>query len=445
MKAICLNFQVHQPYRLRTYRFFDIGESHHYYDDFLNRTTIRRVAELSYVPANKLFLELIKKYGSQFKLSFSISGLALEQMDRWAPDALEGFQKLANTGSVEFLSETFPHSLSSLRSKDAFTYQIEKHRKAIQHYFGQNPLSFSNTEMIYSDQIGEWVAELGYTTMLTEGAKHILGWKSPNYLYCNAINPKLKLLLRNFQLSDDLAFRFSNKEWSQWPVTAEKFTGWLNALPKEQEVVNLFMDYPALGERQPAESGIFDFLRALPGMVIQTTPFRFHTPSEASQMLQPISAIHVPFPVSWADEERDVTTWLGNELQQEASGKLFEMAERVRACQDEGIQRDWSYLQASDHLYYMSTKWFSDVAVHRFFNPYASPYEAFINYMNVLSDFEARLDSHVVPLRTQTPTTPTPNPTPVQIPIPSPATPTKKTRPASSKAGVSKTRKKAGK
>jgi alpha-amylase len=392
MKALCLNIQVHQPYRLRTYRFFDVGESHHYYDDYLNRTTIRRIAEKSYIPANKLFLELIKKHGSQFRISFSISGVALEQMQQYAPDALESFQKLAKTQSVEFLAETYAHSLASLKDNDEFIAQVTKHAEAIEKFFGKKPVTFRNSEMIYSDLIGKTVAEMGYDTMLTEGAKHVLGWKSPNFLYCNSINPRLKLLLKNFQLSDDLAFRFANTSWSEWPLTTEKFTGWLNELPPGQEVVNLFIDYPSIGERQSADSGIFDFFKALPSAVIKSTPFRFHTPSEVSRTLQPVSAIHVPFPLSWADEERDVTAWLGNELQNEAVDKLYSVAPWVRICKDEGIQRDWTYLQASDHFYYMSTKWFSDGDVHKFFNPYTSPYEAFINYMNVLSDFIIRVE-----------------------------------------------------
>ncbi|MHC1707262.1 MAG: glycoside hydrolase family 57 protein [Bacteroidales bacterium] len=394
MKALCLNFQVHQPYRLRTYRFFDMGDSHHYYDDFLNRTTIRRVAEKSYLPANKLFLDLIKKHGSQFRISYSISGLALEQMEKYAPDALESFKKLAKTACVEFLAETYAHSLASLKNKDEFIAQVQKHAATIERLFGQKPTTFRNSEMIYSDQIGETVAEMGYYTMLTEGAKHVLGWKSPNYLYCNAVNPRLKLLLKNFQLSDDIAFRFSNQSWSEWPLTTEKFTKWLNALPANQEVVNIFIDYPALGERQTAESGIFDFLKALPAAVLKKSSFTFNTPSEVSENLQPISAIHVPFPLSWADEERDVTAWLGNELQKEAVEKLYSVAHLVKSCKDESIQRDWMYLQSSDHFYYMSTKWFSDGDVHKFFNPYTSPYEAFINYMNVLSDFIIRVEEY---------------------------------------------------
>ncbi len=391
-KAICLNFQVHQPYRLRTYRFFDIGENHHYYDDYQNRSIIRRVAEKSYIPANKVLLDLIKKHGKKFRISFSISGLVLEQMQKHAPEALEGFTRLAATGNVEFLAETYAHSLASLKDREEFTLQVNRHATLIESLFGQKPKTFRNSELIYSDVIGEMVADMGYQTMLTEGAKHILGWKSPNYLYCNAINPRLKILLKNFRMSDDIAFRFSRKDWSEWPLTAEKFTGWIKALDPKQEVVNIFIDYPALGERQGADTGIFDFLKALPAAILKNTAFTFLTPSELAETLQPVSAIHAPYPVSWADEERDVTAWLGNELQQEAVSKLYALAPLVARCDDETIRRDWTRLQTSDHFYYMSTKWFSDGEVHKFFNPYASPYEAFINYMNVLSDFTIRVE-----------------------------------------------------
>ncbi len=403
MRAICLNFQVHQPYRLRTYRFFEMGENHYYYDDFLNRSTIRRIAEKSYLPANRMFLELLRKH-KDFRLSYSISGLALEQMERYTPDVLESFQKLAKTGQVEFLAETYAHSLASLRNKEEFFHQVKRHEAAIERLFKQKPVTFRNSELIYSDQIGEMVAELGYSTMLTEGAKHVLGWKSTNYLYCNAINPRLKMLLKNFQLSDDIAFRFANTSWSEWPLTTEKFKGWLNELHPDQEVVNLFLDYPALGERQGEESGIFAFFKALPAAVSRKTGFKFHNPSEVSVVLQPVSAIHVPYPVSWADEERDVTAWLGNDLQKEAVNKLYALYPKVKEIEDDSIQRDWLYLQASDHFYYMSTKWFSDGDVHRFFNPYATPYEAFINYMNVLSDFMIRVDEKLGVRGTDKPT-----------------------------------------
>ena len=266
------------------------------------------------------------------------------------------------------------------------------HRKKIEELFGQTPVTFRNTELIYSDEIGEMVAEMGFKLMLTEGAKHVLGWKSPNYMYTNAINPKLKLLLKNFRLSDDIAFRFSEQSWGEWPLTTEKFVGWLNEIDPREEVVNLFMDYETFGEHQWPETGIFDFMRALPARVFSHSDFTFNTPSELTEKLQPVSSVHVPYPISWADEERDLTAWLGNELQDEAFDKLYSIKHKLDHCTDPDIIRDWRYLQTSDHFYYMCTKWFSDGDVHKYFNPYGTPYEAFINYMNVLSDFMIRVD-----------------------------------------------------
>jgi alpha-amylase len=393
MKSICFYFQVHQPFRLRTYRFFDIGENHSYFDEYLNKTIVRRVAEKCYLPANKLMLDLIKEYGSAFKISYSISGVAIEQFKKYAPEVIVSFKKLADTGCVEFLAETYSHSLASLKNEDEFSRQIIQHADAIESLFGKRPTTFRNTELIYSDQIGNIVHGLGFNTMLTEGAKQILGWKSPNYLYCSARNPKLKLLLKNFQLSDDIAFRFSQHSWKEWPLTAEKFTRWLSKSEAAQEVINLFMNYETFGEHHWAETGIFNFLKALPKQILGTGQFTFNTPSELYKTLQPISAITVSDPISWADEERDLTAWLGNDLQNEAFDSLYSVAEQMSTCTDPDLLRDWTYLQTSNHFYYMSTKWFSDGgAVHNYFNPYETPYEAFINYMNVVSDFLIRVD-----------------------------------------------------
>ena len=392
MRSICFYFQVHQPFRLRTYRFFDIGKDHNYFDDYNNQAIMRRVADKCYLPMNNLLLNLINEYGTAFKVSFSISGTALDQFEQYTPDVLESFKKLAETGCVEFLAETYSHSLSSLKNKEEFVKQVESHKKKIEELFGVKPKTFRNTELIYSDGIGEMVAEMGFKTMLTEGAKHVLGWKSPNFIYCNAINPKLKLLLKNFRLSDDMAFRFSQQSWDEWPLTTEKFVGWLNQIDPAQEVVNLFMDYETFGEHQWVETGIFEFMKHLPRMVFERTNFTFNTPQEVSENLQPVSAIHVPYPISWADEERDLTAWLGNDLQDEAFDSLYSIYEKVKYCDDEQIKRDWKYLQTSDHFYYMCTKWFSDGDVHKYFNPYGTPYEAFINFMNILSDFIIRVD-----------------------------------------------------
>jgi alpha-amylase len=392
MRTICFYFQVHQPFRLRRYKFFDIGNNHYYYDDYANKSIMRKVAEKCYLPANQTFLDIINEFGCKFKISYSLSGTVIDQFERYAPDVLESFQRLAKTGCVEFLGETYSHSLSALRSKEEFFEQVKLQNEKVEKYFGQKPTVFRNTELIYADFIGEMVAEMGYKAMITEGAKHILGWKSPNYLYCNAINPKLKILLKNFRLSDDMAFRFSNREWSEWPLTADKYVNWLNAIDKKEEIINLFMDYETFGEHQWAETGIFEFLRALPRMVFAHTDFSFSTPSEVAKNYDPVAPIHVPHPISWADEERDLTAWLGNELQDEAFNKLYQLKEKVRKINDPDIQRDWKYLQTSDHFYYMCTKWFSDGDVHKYFNPYNTPYEAFINFMNVLSDFIIRVN-----------------------------------------------------
>jgi alpha-amylase len=392
MKSICLYFQIHQPFRLRTYRFFDIGKNHDYFDEYANRFIMQQVSEKSYLPANKVLLELIKKYGQKFRVSFSISGTALDQMEQYAPEVLESFRTLARTGSVEFLAETSSHSLASMISPGEFSQQVKEHAARIEKHFGIKPKAFRNTELVYSNDIGQMVYDLGFKTMVTEGAKHILGWKSPNFLYCSATTPKLQLLMRNFQLSDDIAFRFSERRWSEWPLTADKFVGWLNAMSPKEEVVNLFMDYETFGEHQWEESGIFKFLKAFPRLVIEQGKFAFKTPSELGELLQPVAHLNIPYPISWADEERDLTAWLGNEMQEEAFNKLFALEEKVKQCQDDTLLTEWRRLQTSDHFYFISTKWFSDTMVHRYFNPYNSPYDAFINYMNVLSDFMIRVD-----------------------------------------------------
>ncbi len=395
MKNICFYFQVHQPFRLRRYRFFDIGNDSYYYDDYLNESIANRVANKCYLPANELLLKLIKKHKGQFKVAFSISGVALEQFRLYTPEVLDSFKELAKTGCVEFLGETYSHSLVSLKDKSEFETQIKKHSDLVFQLFGQRPTVFRNTELIYSDAIGEMVASFGFKAMLSEGAKHILGWKSPNFLYCNAINPKLKVLLKNFKLSDDIAFRFGNKNWSEYPLTAEKYVGWINGLDSKEELINLFIDYETFGEHQWKDTGIFDFLAALPQVVLSQEGFGFVTPSEAIDKLQPVSAIKVPHAISWADEERDLTAWLGNELQDEAFNKLYDLLPLIVKCNDERVLRDWDFIQGSDHLYYMSTKYFSDGDVHAYFNPYETPYQAFSNFMNVLSDFTIRLKAAV--------------------------------------------------
>ena len=394
-KSICLYFQVHQPSRLRLYRFFDIGKDSHYYDDFANRTILRRVAQKCYLPMNALLLELIEANKGAFKVAFSVSGSVLEQFDRYAPEVIDSFRKLADTGCVEFLSETYYHSLASLASPAEFKHQVLKHKAAIEHYFGVTPKAFRNTELIYSDAIGEMVYDMGFKTMLTEGARHVLGWKSPNFVYSGAQASGLKLLLKNSSLSDDIAFRFSDRNWSDWPLTGDKYLSWIKAAAQNDEIVNLFMDYETFGEHQKAASGIFDFMKFFPEVVLADGEFEFVTPTQATKKHKPVAELDVPDPISWADEERDVTAWLGNELQNDAFNKLNDQVEKLGLLNDEALWSDFGHLQESDHFYYMCTKFFSDGAVHKYFNPYDTPYEAFINYMNVLSDFILRVDDAI--------------------------------------------------
>jgi len=389
-KSVCLYFQVHQPTRLRLYRFFDIGKDSHYYDDFADRTILKRVAQKCYLPMNQLLLDVIKQQKGAFKVAFSLSGSVLEQFERYAPEVIDSFRALADTGCVEFLAETYYHSLASLASEAEFSHQVLKHKALVEQLFGQTPKTFRNTELIYSDSIGKQVYQLGFKTMLTEGARHIMGWKSPDYVYSCAEQPKLKLLLRNYSLSDDIAFRFSNKSWKDWPLTAEKYLSWLKQ--SEGEIINLFMDYETFGEHQAASSGIFDFMRYLPEAITQDGTFEFVTPSQAARKHKAVAPIDVPQTISWADEERDVTAWLGNELQQDAFNKLYAQTEKLSILNNPTLWEDFGHLQESDHFYYMCTKFFSDGEVHKYFNPYDTPYEAFINYMNVLSDFIIRVN-----------------------------------------------------
>lgn len=392
-KSVCFYFQVHQPTRLRLYRFFDIGKDSHYYDDFANRTILKRIANKCYIPMNQCLLNAIKSSDGRFKVAFSISGSALEQFDRYAPEVLDSFKELADTGCVEFLCETYYHSLASIGSGLEFAFQVQKHKEAIEHYFGMVPKTFRNTELVYSDAIGKQVDEMGFKTMLTEGARHIMGWRCPNYVYSGDFAPDLRLLLRNYVLSDDIAFRFGDKSWAGWPLTAEKFKSWVD--DAEGDCVGLFMDYETFGEHTDASTGIFDFMEALPRICLEDKNFRFYTPSEAADTFKPVSELSVPNPISWADEERDLTAWLGNELQNEAFSKLYGLQEKLSILNDPLLWSDYGHLQESDHFYYMCTKFFTGGDMHKYFNPYASPYEAFINYMNVLSDFIIRVNDAI--------------------------------------------------
>ena len=367
MKTICFYFQIHQPFRLKRYRFFDIGNDHYYYDDFTNDDIITRIAQRSYLPANATLLEMIKNANGKFKVAFSISGVALEQLEIYVPEFIDSMKELVKTGCVEILSETYAHSLASLSDPEEFKIQVKQHDEKIEQLFGVKPKVFRNTELIFSDDIASMIASMGFKGVITEGAK-------------------------NYKMSDDISFRFSNYEWSDYPLTADKFISWIKNTPAEEPIVNLFMNYETLGELQPRESGIFEFMKALPRFAEQEG-IGFCTPTEAISRLKPVDALSVPYPMSWADEARDTSAWLGNTLQNEAFSKLYSVAERVRLCDDRRLKQDWNYLQASDHFYYMCTKYLSDGAVHSHYSPYDSPYEAFTNYMNVLSDFIVRVEA----------------------------------------------------
>jgi alpha-amylase len=388
MKTICFYFQIHQPFRLKRYRFFNIGKDHYYYDDFANEDIMQQIVARSYVQANRVLLDLVNQYKGKFKVAFSVSGLALDQLEVCAPEVLDGLHELAKTGHVEFLAETYAHSLASLYDPEEFRIQLKQHSDRIESLFDQKPTVVRNTELIYSDEIAEMVYEMGYSKMITEGAKHILGWKSPNYVYQSASEPRMKLLLRNNRFSDDITFRFSNYSWNEYPLTADKFIGWIAASSPEEQVINLFMNYETLGNLQPAHTGIFEFVKALPHFAFEHK-IGFATPSDILDKQHAVDMFSAPYTISWAGEERDTSAWTGNKLQQSALKTLYAIGERVRLCTDRRLKQDWLYLQASDHFYYMSTKHFGEGQSP--YSPYMSPYDAFNNYMNVLSDFIGRV------------------------------------------------------
>jgi alpha-amylase len=388
MKTICFYFQIHQPFRLKRYRFFDIGADHYYYDDFSNEDIIHGIAERTYFPANRMLLDLINEYNGKFKIAFSISGVMLEQMEIYVPEAIDQFKELAKTGCVEFLGETYDHSLSSLYDPEEFEKQVHAHSKKIQLLFNQKPKVFRNTELIYNDDIAQQVSFMGFMAMLTESAKHVLGWKSPNYLYASASAPQLKLLTRNMKFSDDISYRFSNYDWSEYPLVADKLIHWIAATPESEQLINIFINYDVLGSLQAASTGIFEFFKAIPRFAL-SRGISFSTPAEVVNTFRSVGELAVPYPCSWAGEEKDTSPWLGNILQQEAIKKLYSIAEKVHLVNDRRILQDWHYLQASDHFNYMSTKLFPGPSVY---SPYENAYDAFNNYMNVLSDFIDRVN-----------------------------------------------------
>lgn len=398
-RSVVLYMHVHQPKRIRPYSVFETANDHNYFDNpnwdhgSHNRKIFRKVAEKSYLPTNAMLLDLLNQH-PEFRFSLSITGTLLEQAQMWGEDVLESFQKLTQTGRVEIVAETYYHSLAFFYSRSEFEAQVNAHKKKIQELFGQTPQVFRNTELAYNNDLAYWADQAGYKGILCEGWDDVLGWRSPNFVYRPSYTDNIRLLMKNYKLSDDIAFRFSNKGWEQWPLTADKYTHWLNAATEDQPIVNLFMDYETFGEHQWEDTGVFDFFRHLPGKWLEREGNGFATVSEAIDQNQPIDFIDSPQTVTWADTERDLTAWLGNSMQQEALKYLYDLEDRILKTGDDGLISDWRNLQTSDHAYYMCTKWFNDGDVHAYFSPYDSPYDAFLYFMNVLRDVRWRLSEH---------------------------------------------------
>ncbi len=394
MRTVCFYFQVHQPYRVKKYRVFDIGNDPDYFDDrsesdLNNRRIVEKVARKSYIPATKLLLELMRRH-PEFHVSFSFSGLALEQLERYAPEALDLFKQIVATGRAEVLGETYYHSLAFFYSRGEFERQVARHRDLIRRLFGVWPRVFRNTELSYRNDLAQWADHAGYAGILAEGWDPILGWRSPNYLYQPQGTSRIRLLLKNYKLSDDVAFRFSSREWNEWPLTAEKFAAWLGST--EGDTINLFMDYETFGEHQWEDTGIFHFLEQLPEEVFKNPELAFRTPSDVIALHDPKGEIDMQHVVTWADTDRDLTAWVGNPMQDAAIQQVYALEEAVLHKNDPKLLEDWRRLQTSDHFYYMCTKWSNDGDVHAYFSPYESPYDAYIAYMNALSDLRLRLE-----------------------------------------------------
>ena len=388
MKTVCLYFEIHQNIHLKRYRFFDIGTDHYYYDDYENARSITETAERSYVPALQTLIEMAKANPGEFKCAISLSGCAIEQLENHAPQCIELLQELNETGCVEFLAEPYSHGFSSLINEETFRDEVQRLCKKVKLLFGQEPKIFRNSCLIYSDDIGELVASMGFNGMLAEGAKHVLGWKSPHFVYNCCRNPKLKLLLRDYSLSEDISFRFNDSSWSEYPLFADNYADWIAQLPQEEQVINIFMELCALGIFQPLSSNILEFMKALPQQFKQRG-ITFSTPSEICQKVKSAGDLTVTYPTSWVDEERDLSPWLGNVMQREAFNKLYSIADRVRICRDRRLMQDFDYLQASNNLRFMSTK---PNSYGGYRGIYDSPYDAFTNYMNILGDFITRVN-----------------------------------------------------
>jgi alpha-amylase len=389
MASVVFYFQVHQPFRLRRYSVFDTDR--HYFDEAKNAEIIRKIGQRCYLPANQVMLENIKRHEGRFRFALSITGSALEQFERSAPEVLQSFQKLAATGCVEFLDETYYHSLSFLYSREEFRAQVEMHRTAIRRFFDHEPRVFRNTELIYSNDLAHFVSHMGYDGILAEGADHILGLNSPNKLYRPPHASRIKLLMKNYRLSDDIAWRFGSKSWEQYPLTAEKFAQWVNQIDGNGDVCNLFMDYETFGEHQWAETGIFEFLRHLPARLLDHSKNEFLTPSQAVDKFEAAGELDVPNPVSWSEKERDLSAWIGNAMQSNALHELYKLEGPLKERADEQLLADWRRISSSDHFYYMSTKHWAQHDLQKQLSPYESPYDSYINYMNVLDNIQSRV------------------------------------------------------
>lgn len=405
MRKICIHFQVIQPHLLRTYRFFDINQKHNYFDEYQNNYLINRIANRCYIPANQMMLELINRFKETLFFSFSISGSTIRLFQEYCPEVLESFKELVSTGNVEITGSTFTHSLSALNNKTSFLEQVKLQEKLLFEVFEIKPTTFCNTEIIYSDEIGEWLFEAGYKVVLTEGAKHLLGWKSPSYLYCNPYETDLKLLLRNYQLCDDVSLRFNDMGWDQYPLTAEKFIGFIDGIPQDAPYVNLFWDYETMGVIQIKETGIFEFFKAFFENICSQERFEMINPSSTIESTVPSSTLHAPWAISCSGDEKDTNEWLGNELQHEAFEQLFKLEPLYLKSNNQEAKLAWLRLQNAFHYNFMSTKWFPKQAVKRIFDVYSSPYQAFINYMNVLNDVKIQLENSQVETETSKPKT----------------------------------------
>ena len=395
MSSICLYLHVHQPRRIKKYRIFDVGYDHEYFNDqsdtdLNNRKIIDKVAHKSYLPTNEVFLELLNKH-PEFKVSFSFTGIVLEQLLEYDSKVLDSFKAIIDTGRAEILAETYYHSLAYFYSRAEFESQVKLHAKTIKEVFGVTPTVFRNTELAYTNSLAKWAEDAGYKAILAEGWDTVLGWRSPNYVYRPAGTKKIKLLLKNYKLSDDIAFRFSEKSWKEWPLTAEKFGRWVSRINGTGDVINLFMDYETFGEHQWEDTGIFAFLRQMPEEILKHPDNDFVTPSEAASRYPARDDIDVPHVITWADSERDLSAWTGNSIQNSALDYIYSLEENVLSTKDRKLITDWRKLQTSDHFYYMCTKWFADGDVHKYFSPYESPYDAFISFMNATKDLEFRI------------------------------------------------------